>query len=617
MITNIDDLEVGALVNAEKIKNIPIDDTLIGDKKVLSYDSVNNKLIYVEQTGGGTGMGTVYSVNGLTGDVVLTKASVGLGSCSDSSDSSKVNIVTYATLNTKSKTIVGAINEINSKPNNIVTTGLGDKFLSDDGTYKSMGSGSGSVFSVNGKDGVVVITKDDIGLGNTLNVPSYSKLEEDSLLDLKVDKVIGKNLSTNDYTNIEKLKLSSIEEGAEINVQSDWNEINTLSDSFIKNKPTIPNKISQLSNDSGFISDSNYVHTDNNLSNALKTAYDLSVTNTHTHNNKVILDNIVASGDGSKFLSDDGTYKTVVGGGGSNPTIEADITKTVGIGGDFTTINGALEFLSKSYITYKNTGVKVKIQLLSGFIMKEQVIVDGVDLGWIEISGVDTETIVDRASLTITKLIGNTTHRPVFLAKNNATLPIINQLFNMNTSGEDNWQTGIVVVGLSKAIIEKEKGIKNAIRYGLYVSDGSYVLGSFGIFSGSFTGAAFLNNSKGILNNSKISGVSIGISINTSSSVNLFSATIDGGSSDGISLNNNSSVDFSYGILNSTGKGITVFSCSSICANYSKINNQDSGTKFSVFFGGTISASGNTTTGSAPLYNIPINTLSSKGIIYA
>ena len=617
MITNIDDLEVGALVNAEKIKNIPIDDTLIGDKKVLSYDSVNNKLIYVEQTGGGTGMGTVYSVNGLTGDVVLTKASVGLGSCSNSSDSSKVNIVTYATLNTKSKTIVGAINEINSKPNNTVTTGLGDKFLSDDGTYKSIGSGSGSVFSVNGKDGVVVITKDDIGLGNTLNVPSYSKLEEDSLLDLKVDKVIGKNLSTNDYTNIEKLKLSSIEEGAEINVQSDWNEINTLSDSFIKNKPTIPNKISQLSNDSGFISDSNYVHTDNNLSNALKTAYDLSVTNTHTHNNKVILDNIVASGDGSKFLSDDGTYKTVVGGGGSNPTIEADITKTVGIGGDFTTINGALEFLSKSYITYKNTGVKVKIQLLSGFIMKEQVIVDGVDLGWIEISGVDTETIVDRASLTITKLIGNTTHRPVFLAKNNATLPIINQLFNMNTSGEDNWQTGIVVVGLSKAIIEKEKGIKNAIRYGLYVSDGSYVLGSFGIFSSSFTGAAFLNNSKGILNNSKISGVSIGISINTSSSVNLFSATIDGGSSDGISLNNNSSVDFSYGILNSTGKGITVFSCSSICANYSKINNQDSGTKFSVFFGGTISASGNTTTGSAPLYNIPINTLSSKGIIYA
>ena len=617
MITNIDDLEVGALVNAEKIKNIPIDDTLIGDKKVLSYDSVNNKLIYVEQTGGGTGMGTVYSVNGLTGDVVLTKASVGLGSASNSSDSSKVNVVTYATLNTTSKTIVGAINEINSKPNNTVTTGLGDKFLSDDGTYKSIGSGSGSVFSVNGKDGVVVITKDDIGLGNTLNVPSYSKLEEDSLLDLKVDKVIGKNLSTNDYTNIEKLKLSSIEEGAEINVQSDWNEINTLSDSFIKNKPTIPNKISQLSNDSGFISDSNYVHTDNNLSNALKTAYDLSVTNTHTHNNKVILDNMVASGDGSKFLSDDGTYKTVVGGGGSNPTIEADITKTVGIGGDFTTINGALEFLSKSYITYKNTGVKVKIQLLSGFIMKEQVIVDGVDLGWIEISGVDTETIVDRASLTITELIGGATHRPVFLAKNNATLPIINQLFNMNTSGEDNWQTGIVVVGLSKAIIEKEKGIKNAIKYGLYVSDGSYVLGSFGIFSGSFTGAAFLNNSKGILNNSKISGVSIGISINTSSSVNLFSATIDGGSTDGISLNNNSSVDFSYGILNSTGKGITVFSCSSICANYSKINNQDSGTKFSVFFGGTISASGNTTTGSAPLYNIPINTLSSKGIIYA
>lgn len=53
----------------------------------------------------------------------------------------------------------------------------------------------------------------------------------------KVDKVDGKGLSTNDYTTTEKNKLAGIAEGAEVNVQSDWNA--TSGDAFIKNKPTL------------------------------------------------------------------------------------------------------------------------------------------------------------------------------------------------------------------------------------------------------------------------------------------------------------------------------------------------------------------------------------------
>lgn len=56
----------------------------------------------------------------------------------------------------------------------------------------------------------------------------------------KVDKESGKGLSTNDYTTTEKNKLAGIASGAEVNVQSDWNETNTSSDAYIKNKPTIP-----------------------------------------------------------------------------------------------------------------------------------------------------------------------------------------------------------------------------------------------------------------------------------------------------------------------------------------------------------------------------------------
>lgn len=57
-------------------------------------------------------------------------------------------------------------------------------------------------------------------------------------LNNKVDKVEGKSLSTCDFTNEEKAKLSSIPSDAEANVQSDWNETDTTSDAFILNKPT-------------------------------------------------------------------------------------------------------------------------------------------------------------------------------------------------------------------------------------------------------------------------------------------------------------------------------------------------------------------------------------------
>lgn len=66
----------------------------------------------------------------------------------------------------------------------------------------------------------------------------------------KVDKVDGKGLSTNDYTNAEKTKLAGIADGAQRNVQPDW--ALTSGDGAIKNKPTIPTKVSDLTNDSQY-----------------------------------------------------------------------------------------------------------------------------------------------------------------------------------------------------------------------------------------------------------------------------------------------------------------------------------------------------------------------------
>jgi hypothetical protein len=64
-------------------------------------------------------------------------------------------------------------------------------------------------------------------------------------LDLKVDAVAGKGLSENDFTNTLKTKLDGIEDGAQVNVNADWNAVS--GDAEILNKPTIPTAVTNTS----------------------------------------------------------------------------------------------------------------------------------------------------------------------------------------------------------------------------------------------------------------------------------------------------------------------------------------------------------------------------------
>jgi hypothetical protein len=136
------------------------------------------------------------------------------------------------------------------------------------------GGGGGAVTSVNGQTGDVVIATSDNNFTNALKtkldgiatgaevnvnadwnaasgdaqilnkptIPSIAGLATVTYVDnqdaLKVDKVAGKGLSTNDYTTLEQTKLSGIQAGAEVNVNADWNA--TSGDAQILNKPTIP-----------------------------------------------------------------------------------------------------------------------------------------------------------------------------------------------------------------------------------------------------------------------------------------------------------------------------------------------------------------------------------------
>ena len=89
------------------------------------------------------------------------------------------------------------------------------------------------------------------GLGDTLRtsqVKSESNFNE--LYSLKVDKIAGKELSDTNFTQLEKDKLAGLVEGGQL--QSNWNEGDINSKSFILNKPT---NVSEFFNDAEYIAD--------------------------------------------------------------------------------------------------------------------------------------------------------------------------------------------------------------------------------------------------------------------------------------------------------------------------------------------------------------------------
>ena len=235
------------------------------------------------------------------------------------------------------------------------------KVMIPQGQYNNMfilkgGSGSGGsstsgVTSVNGKAGNVVLTASDVGaLPNTTVIPTKtSELDNDSGFIADTDYVH----TDNNFTTTLKDKLNGIANGAEVNVQANWDETDVNSDAYVKNKPSIPTKTSELQNDSNYVVDKDYIHTDNNYTNAdktsvgtikdkvdkvegkglstndltdaLKSQYDEAVVDKHIHANKQILDGITASyteEEKTKLegIEDEAQKNTVIGVKGNSET---------------------------------------------------------------------------------------------------------------------------------------------------------------------------------------------------------------------------------------------------------------------------------------------------------
>lgn len=135
-------------------------------------------------------------------------------------------------------------NELSNRPKINGVTLTGNKTTSDLGIVENVQADWDETDSTspsyiqnkpNIPSGVVVDTAYD---GTSENAQAGTAVAQ--AISTKVDKVTGKGLSENDYTDADKAKLDGIETGAEANVQADWEQDDSTAADYIKNKPSIP-----------------------------------------------------------------------------------------------------------------------------------------------------------------------------------------------------------------------------------------------------------------------------------------------------------------------------------------------------------------------------------------
>ena len=150
-------------------------------------------------------------------------------------------------------------------------------------------------------------------------------------------------------------------------------------------------------------------------------------------------------------------------------SLRENVKVTVGAGGDFATINAAVLHLSRFT---PDLGVTAEVELQSGFVMSEQLFVEGLDLGWITITGVDAETVINEPSLT-RALVDD--HKPAF-GVINGTLPTIGQLFIFSSKGSvGDIRSGVIAYSVGRATVLPGCGVKNAGLFGIHATGGSTV----------------------------------------------------------------------------------------------------------------------------------------------
>lgn len=266
---------------------------------------------------------------------------------------------------------------------------------------------------------------------------------------------------------------------------------------IVSSPDAIPVNTSGLTNLSGNNVTEVFAHVDDKLSekitNPMTTAGDIIIGGDAGTADRL---GIGSDGDVLTLASGVPSWAAPAAGGSYIEQLGADVTVTVGSGGDYATINAALEALSKKVVLFKSAGITATVSLLTGFKMEEQVFVVGADLSFIKITSVDATVTIGRDSLTtsIASLCDSvpSARYPAFAVTKGGRGPTIGCLFNMDTAGTATNRDGLFVCDAgSFCRITGAKGFTNAGGFALSVFYGgcasaasARLSGNYGIYCG-------------------------------------------------------------------------------------------------------------------------------------
>ncbi len=203
--------------------------------KVSFVDAPSNGNEYARKNGAWvvvTDADSVTSVNGQTGAVSLDTDDISEGSSNLYFTDARVAANSAVTLNTAKVGFTQALVSANTDVvANTAKVGITTQQATD-------------ITNNNAKVSMVIGTASDEAMaGNTTTITPTQASN------------ITANNAKNSYPSADATKLAGIETGAEVNVQSNWNETDTNSDAFIQNKPSIPSAapVDSVNGDTGVV----------------------------------------------------------------------------------------------------------------------------------------------------------------------------------------------------------------------------------------------------------------------------------------------------------------------------------------------------------------------------
>lgn len=268
--------------------------------------------------------------------------------------------------------------------------------------------------------------------------------------------------------------------------------------------------------------------------------------------------------------------------------ITSDVTVTVGVTGDFTNLNDALAFLRTMQPVNNAKGF---VTLLSGFVLREQIIVDNRDLSWITISAQDASVTCDVTFLT-PQLLG--TLYPLFVSRLHSALPIIN--FNITASGTLSGHSSACAIACSSGGYGKLNSSKilSGFQLSIYAEKGAFI---------DCSGASIQNTKGAGLNSTTLATIEASsITVNTTQAGAIPISVASGGKIQATAANLTAPVGTT---------GVNAFGGDVEFSNGVVNGGATSANDLSVSFGGIIRSSGSVAGSS-----VAFNTLTANGIIF-